>query len=309
MIPFSLDGQQFLLFYGSFVALVVVAYAAYVNLGPLSARASAPRIDTLANDPYAVACLRGGPDEAVRLAILNLIDRDLLTAAKGNGLRATLKAQPEALRRSLDKAIVAECSSAPLSATGLMENPRVRAAAVVVERDLQRQGLLLTAEDHAARQRARSIAMLLIAGLALVRIVQALSNGRFNLVFLIILAALALALVWVMPTRNSTPAGRQAMAHLQALLKRLKDRAQRLSPGGATHEAMLFAAVFGIYALPAAAFPFVDENFPRERPRSDSGGGSSSDSGGSSSSSDGGSSGCGGGGSSGCGGCGGGGGD
>ena len=308
MVPFSLDGPHFLLFFAAFASLVIVACAAYLNLGPSNKAAGASRLDTLASDPYSIACLRGGPDEAIRLAVLNLIDRDLLTTATGSGLRTTPKAQPGALRRPLDIAIVAECTLAPMSAAGLVQSPRVRAAALALERDLQRQGLLLTAEDHAARRRARWLAAALIGGLALVRIVQALSNGRFNIVFLLLLTGLALAMVWVLPTRNGTPAGRRAMNHLHTLLKRLKGRASRLAPGGATQEAMLFAAVFGIHALPAAAFPFVEENFPRERPRSDSGGGSSSDSGGSSSS-DGDSSGCGGGGSSGCGGCGGGGGD
>lgn len=307
MFPFSLDGPHFLIFFAAFASLVVAAYAIYVTLGPPSTGATAARLDMLANDPYSIACLRGGRDEAIRLAVLNLIDRDLLTAAQGSGLRATLKAQPETLRRSLDIAIVDECSLAPVSAAGLLENKRVQSAALALERDLQRQGLLLTDEDHAARRRARRLAAALIGGLALVRIVQALANERFNILFLILLASLALAMVWVLPTRNSTPAGRRAMSHLHTLLKRLKDRAPRLASGGATHEAMLFASVFGIHALPAAAFPFVEENFPRERSRSDSGGSSSSDSS-SSSSSDGSSSGCGGGGSSGCGGCGGGGG-
>ena len=92
-------------------------------------------------------------------------------------------------------------------------------------------------------------------------------------------------------------------------MKRLKSRTSTLSAGGATNEALLLAAVYGIYELPDNAFPFVEQLFPKPRkPESDSSSwwdSSSSSSSSSSCGSSSGGSGCGGGG----GGCGGGGGD
>ena len=75
----------------------------------------------------------------------------------------------------------------------------------------------------------------------------------------------------------------------------------KLRTGGATNEALMLAAVLGIHALPAEAFPFVHQVYPK--PMSSSSSGGDGGSWGSSCSSSGGSS-CGGGGG-GCGGCGG----
>ena len=75
------------------------------------------------------------------------------------------------------------------------------------------------------------------------------------------------------------------------LFKRLPERAASLKPGGESNEMAMLAAVFGLTALPAAAYPFVEKIYPK--PQSDSSG-SGGDSGSSCSSSCGG--GCGGGG-------------
>lgn len=73
--PLDLAGRQFLTFY---------AFTAAVTLGLLYVARSAgdggdpPRIDT--SDPYLIACLRGGKNEALRVATVALIDRGVLDA-------------------------------------------------------------------------------------------------------------------------------------------------------------------------------------------------------------------------------------
>jgi hypothetical protein len=97
-----------------------------------------------------------------------------------------------------------------------------------------------------------------------------------------------------------TSRGRTLLADLRRLFARLRERAPRLTPGGASADAALLAAVFGVAALPTA-FAYAQALYPRAASTSSSWSSSCGASCGSS---------CGGGGGGGgCGGCGGGGGD
>ena len=59
---------------------------------------------------------------------------------------------------------------------------------------------------------------------------------------------------------------------LKTLFKRLKSRASALKAGGESNEMAMLIAVFGLAALPATAFPFVEKLYPQ--PRSESSGSS-----------------------------------
>src|SRR5205085_9338939 len=128
----------------------------------------------------------------------------------------------------------------------------------------------------------------------LTKLVYALSHGRTNVGFLVV--ASIIAVVWVLRVslKRRTYLGTAMLSNLGSLMKRMKDGSDRMRAGGATNEALILAATFGLYALPTDAFPMVEMMFPKPKPSS------GSDSGGDSGSSC--SSGCGGGG--GCGGCG-----
>lgn len=300
LFPFNLAGPPFLAFYAVFAAGVLIAYRWWLRSGG-TARDGGVMLDALTSDPYRMACLRAGPEEAVKLAVVNLIDRDLLTDAKGKGWRATNKADPGLQRRTLDRVVLGQCKAAPLSADEILADRSVKKAAAELEADLQAKGLLFSPAQQGLRGTVRLAVLLALVGVAGLRIAQALSTGHSNIEFLAILTVVACIIALAQSRGRLTGAGQRALDSMTSLMARLKGRSDRLARGGATNEAVLFAAVFGLYALPASAFGFVEEVFPRPRGSSDSG---SSGSDGGSSSSD---SSCGGGG--GCGGCGGGGGD
>ncbi|MEO7404630.1 MAG: hypothetical protein ABIU95_13260, partial [Burkholderiales bacterium] len=91
LIPFSLESIGFVLFY---IALIFVGYyVAYLWIARREALAgdSAPAL----TDPYAIAALRSVPDEAVRIALISLADRGLLSA-RDVGWRTTTSAAAEA---------------------------------------------------------------------------------------------------------------------------------------------------------------------------------------------------------------------
>ena len=79
--PFDLRGPEFLFFY-AFLMLVVFVFAWLLQL---SYESSGPGNEAdwgtdIANDPYQIACLRGGRDEVIRIAVISLVERGLLSA-------------------------------------------------------------------------------------------------------------------------------------------------------------------------------------------------------------------------------------
>src|SRR5262244_1558246 len=73
MNPFDLRGPEFLFFYFCFSLVVIAAIAILrrrAESGP------APKIDL--GDPYLIAYLRGGENEALRVAVVSLVDRGML---------------------------------------------------------------------------------------------------------------------------------------------------------------------------------------------------------------------------------------
>lgn len=73
MNPFDLRGPEFLSFYFCFSLVVIFAV---IVLRRIAESGDAPKIDL--GDPYLIAYLRGGEDEALRVAVISLVDRGLL---------------------------------------------------------------------------------------------------------------------------------------------------------------------------------------------------------------------------------------
>ena len=98
--PFDLRGPEFLVFYIilalSVVGLVVLLRHAFES-------GQAPKIDL--GDPYLIAYLRGGAQEAKRVALVTLIDRGLLIL-EGTQIRRAETARPDSCppthRKGLD---------------------------------------------------------------------------------------------------------------------------------------------------------------------------------------------------------------
>lgn len=296
MFPFTLNGPAFLGFYVLFAALVLILQWHYTNREGGNVKRALG--DSLTADPYRIAYLRGAEEETVRLAVVNLVDRGLLEY-DGGTLQVTRTERSDFLRRPLDRAILARCARGA-SPDELIGAAPVRAACEEYRQTLTQRGLLPDADAQQARFAALCMALLLLAGLAGARIVMALARGRTNIVFLLVLGALACWIAYRIYSRRTTASGSRQLTHLQALTKRLKARAKALSAGGASNEALLLAAVYGLQVLSTPAFAFVEQLYPKPQPMA-----SGSDSGSNWSSSCGSSSSCGGG--SGCGGCGGGG--
>ena len=288
--PFDLHGPPFLLFYAVLAALTVTL-AAWRRRSSESGPAARPLRDYLE-----IAFLRGGPAEAVRVAVLSLVDRELLRVV-GDRVERVRRDGARRAARATERAILQATQTPRSTATLAADRAVTRAATRECEPALIREGLLPDERQRARRGRAFALAVAVLLGVAAIKIALAFARGRTNVIFLMLeaLAFVVLARAATHPRR--TPAGRALIQDLHALFAGLKVRAGALRPHTGGNDLALLAAVYGVSAaLPA--HPDARALFPRaDRASSGSAGGACGSSCGSSC-------GGGGGGGGGCGGCG-----
>jgi uncharacterized protein (TIGR04222 family) len=259
MFPFNLPGPEFLAFYVVFAIAVIAAFYAARNYYEAG---SAPAAEL--TDPLLLACLRGGPKEVVRVAMLGLIDRGLLRTADRTVTRAP-EATPDLVRRRIDKEVL-NYFARPADVDAVLERPSV---------------LRVAEEDY--EERLRRLGLIPDSGMLWRR-------------FLLWIATLAVAAFVATKMRSPyrSAVGSSYLANIRSMFEDLHKRASSIRPGSGSRELLWLTALFGVATLPASAFPFIKHLWPALSSTSSSGGGSSCGSG---------SSGCGGGGG-GCGGCG-----
>ena len=291
--PFDLSGPDFLIFYG---LLGILVLGGLFVAGWLSESGTVPRLDY--SDPFLLAYLRGGEREVVRVAAVSLADRGLLKVSNDK-LSVANEAALNLVRRPVERSILQRLSIATDFAT-LFDSATVRAACKEYKDKLQQLHLLPDDKLSGARMNRLLIALVLLIGVALIKIIVATMRGRQNIWFLILMAAVLSYIAVRIHNPFRTTLGDALLTDLRTLFAPLKNRASMINPGGATGEAALLMAVFGLTALPMSRFPIISQF--REKNRSYGGSCGATGCGSTSSSCSGGS--CGGGG--GCGGCGGG---
>lgn len=244
-------------------------------------------------DYLKIAYLRGGPDEALRIATISLLDRGLVEAVDEHHVKTSSRTMPAGLQRTEER--VLETCKDSTRASAIVDDTSLQ---ITVRTDceghLVRAGLLPDDTVKADRQWLLMAGMALLAVVALVKIVIALSRGRTNIGFLIVALPIFGYLLYRIANPARTLAGEAMLADLRQLFTALKDRMWSIGTPREAQELALVAAVFGISALPGRGA--VSEKLFR-RPQSASS--SSCGSGGSSCGSS-----CGGGCGGGCGGCG-----
>jgi uncharacterized protein (TIGR04222 family) len=290
--PLDLRGPEFLVFYiilGMLVTLAVVVMRRWSE--PLVVSAAGSLTDYLK-----IAYLRGGAEEALRVATLALIDRGLVEVVGDDTLHAVPANLPGRLQRTEERLL--ENCKVPTKVSALLSDESLKVTvSVECEPSLMRAGLLPDDRVKAGRLWLLFGAMVFLGFVAFLKILVALGRGRTNIEFLIVVCVIFGVVVYRVANPFRTAAGEAMLADLRMLFSALRERARSIhSPPGGDDIALL-AAVFGTGSLPMR-FDYLDRLFrkpPQER--SSSGCGSSCGSGGSS---------CGGGcGGGGCGGCGG----
>jgi len=295
--PFNLPGPQFLLLYIIFAGLVVLGLVVWRRRAELS---EAPKIDL--SDPYLIAYLRGGEAEVLRVASVSLIDRGLLLAV-GTQIQRAEHASPDSVRRPIEQALLKKYARSG-EVSWMFEDDGLKSACEPYGNTLKSAQLLPNETVSEARLTRLVIACMVLGGVAFTKVMIALSQGRTNVSFLIILMIAAIVVAAKLSFPRLTESGKAMIEDVQSLYSGLRDRAAFLTPGGAGIEPMMLAATFGVGALAGEGFAYARRLFPRAKKKAN--GWCSSNSGcgsacGSSCGSSCGGGGCGGG----CGGCGG----
>ncbi len=273
--PFALHGGAFLAFYA--VVGVAVNWGLRVWMRHREAQAhearreqrGAPPQPTL-TDPYQIAYLRAGSREALRVATVALLDRGLLDAGAST-VQARGVFADEIVKRPVERALL-RCFARPEEAKAAFGDAGAQAACRTYQKILADQGLLANGAVYAARSGPVLAAAAIVLGVGAVKISMALAEGRHNIGFLVVLTTAFTIFALTAWRKRLTGAGEAMLADLRRLFARLKARARTLAPGGATNEAALLAAVFGLKALPETNFPFMEKLYPKPKGGGDGGG-------------------------------------
>jgi uncharacterized protein (TIGR04222 family) len=286
--PFDWRGPEFLAFYIILGIIVLAAVAMLRRRSEPDVAIAAPLTDYLK-----IAYLRGGADEALRVAMISLLDRGLVHIVDTHHVKTSVAKMPAGLQRT--EARLLETCRDSTRASAIVDDTSLKiAVAAECEGHLVRAGLLPDDKVKADRQWLLMAGMAFLAAVALIKIAIALGRGRTNILFLIVALAVFAYLLSRIATPFRTLAGEAMLADLRRLFMGLRRRTRSAGTPSETQELALVAAVFGISALPGRG-AVSERLFRKPQSASSSSCGASGSSCGSS---------CGGGCGGGCGGCG-----
>lgn len=238
MNPLAFYGPQFLLFYGLFGVLVIAALRLLRRGGE-----TGMAIPSGLTDPYLIAFLRGGRREAVNVAVLSLIDTGLLRL-EDERLAASGPEAAARARRPLEKAIL-ERFQTPGREGAIVGDPGVAAALSQYESSLRNMGAFPGPATIRTRVFLYLAALALLLGLALAKIVVALSRGRHNIAFLALLAFGFVVWAAVVAFPRRTGRGDALLADVRTLFHPLRQRVGQLKHGVEANEFAFLVAAFG----------------------------------------------------------------
>lgn len=269
MNPFDMRGPQFLAFYTVFAVVTIVVVAMLRRRREL---ADGGYRGTPLHDPYAIAYLRGGKNELLRVTVVSLVDRGLLSVLHDR-VQTTTVGRETMARRRIERDVLVFCIGG-CEPKELFASPTFDVATAELDFELSEMRLLPDDEIEAARRSLffGATAVLLLVSIA--KVVVALSRGRTNIGLLLLLTFFAVLGTRAVVFRRRTARGDAFLSELRNLFGSLKLRAPQIAPGGATSELTMLVAVWGVVALPGETFGWSSRLFPRAQHDGGSGSGS-----------------------------------
>jgi uncharacterized protein (TIGR04222 family) len=165
------------------------------------ARESSDSSRVTLTDPYLIAYLRGGKNEALRLGTVSLIDRGLLVV-RGSRLRSDWQAT-DIITNPIEKALLQKFLVED-EAISIYKNSALEAACQRYLETLSKQGLLPDETTRTDRMTRFIIGGAFLFFVAFTKIMIALARGRHNILFLVLLTLFAI--FW--RTKCQTPSAR-----------------------------------------------------------------------------------------------------
>jgi uncharacterized protein (TIGR04222 family) len=288
--PFDLRGPEFLLFYAVLGACTVAVVWGLRRFSEGDQAAS-----SMLNSYLDIAYLRGGSNEALRVATMNLVNRGLIDVNSDDTLQTIDREAGARVSRMVERRILERFQTRDAAPAIFSDRRLQHAAKEDCEPTLTRLGVLPDGGAKSLRGMLLFTAVLVLVSVAAIKVYVAVSRGRSNVLLLCAEAVVLCVLAYKATHPFRTPAGDALLADLRTLFGGLRDRAHSLARGVQTEDFALLMALYGMAALPPS-FSF-GRLFPKAQGTSSCGSGCGSG-GGSGGSCGGGS--CGGG----CGGCG-----
>ena len=303
MNPFELRGPEFLVLYVLLSIVLILVLYVIRQQRESNGGSGMPRL----TDPYKVAYLRAGKNEAIRIAEFSLFDRHYLKFDESNIVKAD-KPEEKFLKDPLEIAILAHYEF-PHPPSTIFQTGKIDLLFYAYQRELEDLALLPGIDAKEKRDFESGVVLLILGAVALIKVVIAVTGGHPNVGYLFFLLTLSFLVVYLMNQKRLSAKGQQYMEGLKELISQYSSD---------TNELAWAAAVFGLSVIPISVFPHKQKVFGKAAANGgtsncsscgsscgSSSSSSSSDSGSSSGGDSGGSS-CGGGGGcgGGCGGCG-----
>lgn len=231
----NLRGPDFLRVYAIVVALGVVVALAVPLIIYLMSSAKAARRDFSAEE---VAFVRGGRHASVLVALAKLLHHGAITS------NAQGKIVPTAATDKLDETeLMRSVRLSSLTTSKVSSQPNVRAVCARIEEALIRDRLLLSTQEHFWSAIFPVLVSASVIGFGLIKLSIGLERGKpvgLLCVIMVILGVATIAFALNVPRR--TRAG-------TALLRRLREKHERLNLAPRSEERPLAVALFGVSAL------------------------------------------------------------
>ena len=269
----NMHGPEFLAFYGIVSLAVIVIGWLMINSADRTRGADVPELPDKP-DPYAIAYLRGGAREVIRLAVFNLIRRGYFTTDFASSSRATDERRIQQSPSAPSLKELTRIERAVHDFAGGESRPKkffddqlvsvIELLSAETKQNLLEQRLL-----RSGRARTMAIGVMFlgtsaILGLGGYKLVVALSRGKYNVGLLITIgiAAAVLHAVVTRPRRISN-LGRRYLKRLQSAFKNTKSKLARavIDPADATPA--IAVGLFGLVALGSTSMSDVNTMFRR----------------------------------------------
>src|SRR5262249_29487559 len=254
MNPFDLRGPEFLLFYLCFSLVVIIAI---YFLRRRAESGAAPKIDL--GDPYLIAYLRGGESEALRLAVISLVDRGMLIMDDLFIQRAD-HVSNDMVKHPVEYETLKKFS-APGKAHTIFSDNELRSALQPYRYNLELAGLLPDRAVRSARLKRFLLALAALGIVGVVKIQIGLSLEKpVSFLGMMMIGAMVIAAGFSFPRLPDR--GKETLADITNRYSGLKEQIYSFTPGSASAELAMFAAVFGVGALAGTQFAYARTLFP-----------------------------------------------
>lgn len=266
----DMRGPDFLLFYGTVIVLTLALCWAWMRLADRAGSSAPPKVP-IRPDPYETAYLGGGEQELARTALFSLIQRGYLRV--GEELIGQEREHPDTFHLTAMERTVFEWFSTarqPQEVFGGAGLAHVIASHCSdYDRRARESGLLATARAKLAAWNMAFVGGAVVAALGFYKLGIALSRGRTNVTFLLILGVTGLYMLARLPLSvRLTSRGRAYLQQLRQAFDGLRSRLATVSNPEQAEDSKLplLVALFGLSVLTQTRYAPYFEMFRKAVP-------------------------------------------